>query len=173
MRSISTQPSGSAVLSSQSPFNGSVPSSDQVVAGPLSLTLADAIQRGLRQNLGLVLGDQNTRLARAQELRARSQLRPSLTGRVSDTEQQINLAAYGFTFHFPGVSIPSIVGPFNVFDAARAYLSQTVLNFQLLNNARASGQLTRAAEFTQKDPVTPWCCSSRRVTSRLSPTRPA
>jgi outer membrane protein TolC len=116
----------------------------------LALSLEDAIQRGLRQNLGLVLGDQNTHLARAQELRARSQMRPNLTGRIGDTEQQINLASYGFNFHFPGFSIPSIIGPFNVFDA-RASFSQTLLNFQLRDNARASEHLTRAAEFTQKD----------------------
>jgi outer membrane protein TolC len=134
---------------SQNSFTGSVPSTEKPV-GVLTLSLADAIQRGLRQNLGLVLGDQNTRQARARELRARSQLRPSLTAHVADTEQQINLAAYGFNFHFPGINIPAIVGPFNVFDA-RAYFSQSVLNFQLRDNAHASEQLTRAAEFTQKD----------------------
>jgi len=145
----SIRPVSSTPSMSQNTFSGSVPSTD-LPAGVLTLSLEDAIQRGLRQNLGLVLGDQSTQLARAQELRARSQLRPSLTAHVGDTEQQINLAAYGFNFHIPGVNIPAIVGPFNVFDA-RAYFSQSLLNFQLRDNAHASQQLTRAAEFTQKD----------------------
>jgi outer membrane protein TolC len=143
------RPVNSSSSNSQNQFNGSIPSND-LTAGTLTLSLNDAIQRGLKQNLALVAGDQDTRLARAQELRARSQLRPSLTAHIADTEQQINLAAYGFNFHFPGVNIPAIVGPFNVFDA-RAYLSQSLLNFQQLNNSRAATQLTHAAEFTQKD----------------------
>jgi outer membrane protein TolC len=144
MRPVNSTPS-----MSQNPFSGSVQSSD-LPAATLTLSLQDAIQRGLRTNLGLVVGDQNTRQARAQELRARSQMRPNITGHVADTEQQINLAAYGFNFHFPGINIPAIVGPFNVFDA-RAFFSQSLLNFQLRDNSRAAQQLARAAEFTQKD----------------------
>lgn len=131
------------------PFSGSVPSND-LPAGSLSLSLDDTIQRGLKQNLGLVLGNQNTRLARAQELQARSALLPNLSGRVTDTEQQVNLAAFGFNFSFPGISIPTIVGPFNVFDA-RALVAVPLLDLQARNNSRAAGHLTRAAEFDYKE----------------------
>lgn len=133
----------------QNPFSGSVPLPERP-GGTLTLTIETAIQMGLRQNLGLVLGDQNTRLAQAEARRARSQLLPTISGRIGDTEQQVNLAAFGFTFHFPGVNIPTIVGPFNVFDA-RAYFSQSILNFQNINNSRAAAHLTRAAQFSQQD----------------------
>ncbi|MBV8896617.1 MAG: hypothetical protein JO051_08905, partial [Acidobacteriaceae bacterium] len=72
---------------SESRFNGSVPSND-LPAQTLSLTLEDAVQRGLRQNLGIVLGNQDVRVALAQQLQARSALLPSVTARVADTEQQ-------------------------------------------------------------------------------------
>ncbi len=104
----------------------------------------------MKQNLGLVSGDQNIRLARARQSQVASALRPSVTARVADTEQQVNLAAFGFSFKFPGVNIPTIVGPFNVFDA-RAYYSQPILDFSAINNSRAASHLTKAAEFTYKD----------------------
>lgn len=132
---------------SQGTFEGSVLSGEPPAA-QLSLSLNDAIQRGLRYNLGLLLGEQSTRSARAAELRARAALLPDLTGRVSNSVQQVNLAAFGFKFNFPGV--PSIVGPFNVFDA-RAFVSQQVLDFTAINNSRASSQQAKAAQLTQQD----------------------
>ena len=133
----------------RTPFQGSVPPPDGAT-GPLSLSLQGAIERGLRYNLALLLGDQSTRSARAAELRARAALLPSLTGRVADMYEQVNLAAFGFNFSFPGVSIPRIVGPFNVFDA-RAYLSQKVLDFSAIRNRRAAAETARAADLTQRD----------------------
>ena len=126
-----------------------MPSND-LPSALLTLSLQDAIQRGLKQNLGLISGTQTTRLARAQQDRAHSSLLPTLSARVADTEQQVNLAAFGFNFHFPGISIPTVVGPFNVFDA-RAYFSQSLLDLQARNNSRASMHLTQAAELSYKD----------------------
>jgi outer membrane protein TolC len=141
----------SAPANTQNPFTGSVPANDSSSTG-LSLSLQDAIQRGLKQNLGLIVGDQNTRLARARELQARAQLLPNLTARVADTVEQVNLQAFGFQLPaipgFPG--IPSIVGPFNVFDA-RAALTQSVVDFTAINNRRAARHSVRAAELTNKD----------------------
>lgn len=133
----------------QNPFQGSVPSQESP-ATQLSLSLNDAIQRGLRYNLALLVGDQTTRSARAAELRARAALLPQVAGRIADTYEMVNLAAFGFKFSFPGVSIPTIVGPFNVFDA-RAYLSQSVLDFTALNNRRSATQASRAAALSQQD----------------------
>ena len=130
-------------------FQGSVPS-ENAQPGTLALTLQDAIQRGLKQNLGLVLGDLNTHLAQADRLRSLSALLPNLNARVSDSVEQINLKALGFSFSFPGVSIPSVVGPFNVFDA-RASVSQSILSFPNLNRLRAARENVRASELTYKD----------------------
>jgi len=116
----------------------------------LSLSLQDAIQRGLRYNLALLLGDQSTRTARAAELRARAALLPNFSGHIADLYEQLNLAALGFNFSFPGVNIPKIVGPFNVFDA-RVYVSQKVLDFNAINNRRAAAESARAADLSQRD----------------------
>jgi hypothetical protein len=76
----------------QNPFVGGVPSG-QPTAGVLALTLSEAMDRGLKHNLGLALGQQGTRTAEAVRLRALSGLLPNASIRVSETAQQINLAA--------------------------------------------------------------------------------
>ena len=127
-------------------FHGSVPTG-AATPGVLPLSLDDAIARGLKYNLGLVSSDQNVRSSRAARLRALSQLLPNVTSSVSETRQQVNLAAFGFS-GFPG--IPKIIGPFNIFDA-RAYLSQSVLDFQAINNRRAAGENVKANELAFRD----------------------
>ena len=138
-----------AAAQQPNPFTGSVPSGEGP-ATQISLSLQDAIQRGIRFNLGLLVGNQATRSARAAELRARAALLPLLSARAADTYEMVNLAAFGFKFTFPGISIPTIVGPFNVFDA-RAYLSQSVLDFTAIRNRRAATESARAADLTQRD----------------------
>jgi outer membrane protein TolC len=128
------------------PFQGSLPTG-QATPGVLPLSLDDAIARGLKYNLGVVTGGQEIRLSRASRLRTLSQLLPNLSTSVSETREQVNLAAFGFS-GFPG--IPQVVGPFNVFDA-RAFLSQSALDFTSLNNHRASTESLRAAEFAFRD----------------------
>ena len=57
---------------------------------------------------------------------ALADLLPSVAGRVSDSRQTINLAAFGFPLP-PGT--PSLVGPFSVFDA-RVAVSQPILDLR-------------------------------------------
>src|SRR5436309_2520617 len=64
-RPATTQPSPGTAAQAANPFQGSVSSNEPLIA-TLPLSLQDAIQRGLKQNLGLILGDQNTRIAVAQ-----------------------------------------------------------------------------------------------------------
>src|SRR5262249_14826280 len=70
-------------------------------------------------------------------------------GRVTETRQKLNLAAFGFgsTPGGPFADFPSVVGPFSVFDA-RIYLSQAVLDFGALNDARAEAHKLEAARLT-------------------------
>jgi outer membrane protein TolC len=122
-----------------------------IPAGPvsptvLSLTLEDAIGRGLRQNLGLFLGEQGTRSAEAARLSARAGLLPNVSAGIFDSAQQINLKAYGF--NFPGID--PIVGPFNVFDA-RLYVSQAIFSMNALHKARAGAEGLRAARLSYQD----------------------
>lgn len=117
-----------------------------VTAGVLDLTLDDAIQRGLRTNLGIILQTsqvQNAGGVRLQQLQA---LLPTITGSATYTVQQVNLAAYGLSF--PGIK--PIVGPFQVFDF-RAYLSQSLLNVQSIQTYLAAKHNFQGAKLTAED----------------------
>src|SRR5579859_2588200 len=105
-----------SVTAAQSQFQGSVPSGAPS-ATPLTLTLRDAIDRGLRTNLGLLVSNSVSEAARGQRLQSLSALLPQVDARVSETIQQINLQTIGFNLHIPGVNIPSIAGPFHYTDA--------------------------------------------------------
>jgi outer membrane protein TolC len=130
----------------QSPLFGGVPTG-KATAEVLPLSLTDAINRGLKYNLGQVLGEQNLRSAQGARIRVLSELLPKLSVGISDTGNQLNLAAFGFT-SFPGVQ--PIVGPFNVFDA-RAYLSQRLLDFGAWNRSKAEAENLKAAEHSLKN----------------------
>src|SRR5580658_5347035 len=120
---------GSALFGQQAQFQGSVPTG-LPSATPLSLTLRDAIDRGLRTNLGLLLSGQASEIARGERLRSLSALLPQVTGAVSENVEQIDLKARGINFHLPGFNTPTIVGPFGYTDA-RAYASWSVFDYSL------------------------------------------
>lgn len=134
--------------SQQNPFLGGVPA-EKATSQILSLTLRDALARGLKYNLGLLLSEQGTRAARAQQLSALSALLPNVNAHVTEDVQQINLAALGLPVNaLPGLS--PIVGPFSVFDA-RGTVSQHAFDWSTIQNYRASKQGTKAAQFSYKD----------------------
>ena len=135
-----TLPSGSERL-----FGG-VPTG-AATAQPLNLSIGDTINRALEQNLGLLLAEDGIGRAQGARWRALSDLLPNVTGHLSESNQKINLAAYGFPLP-PG--IPPIVGPFNLFDA-RVYFSQTLLDFRAINDARAELHKLEAARFDYKN----------------------
>jgi outer membrane protein TolC len=132
----------------QSPFLGSVPTG-QAVGKPLELSLKGALGRGLKYNLGLIESDQSTRAAQAVRLRRLNAILPDLSARVSGTIAQINLKANGFNFNFPGVRIPTIVGPFGVADA-RAYLSQEIFNWSDIKNWKSAAESERASQYSHQ-----------------------
>jgi outer membrane protein TolC len=129
-------------------FSGSVPS--QLVPGVLPLSLQDAIDRGLKQNLGLLLSSSDVTNARGQRWQQLSALLPHVSATPYGDVSQVNLAEFGFSFHIPGANIPSVVGPFSYFDA-RANLSQSLFDWSAVNKTRASEQQVKAAEYTYKD----------------------
>ncbi len=135
-----------AGVGSQGPLYGGVPTG-QATGGVLRLSLADVIQRALKYNLGLLLSEQDLRLAQGAQREARADLLPNLEATASETRQQLNLAALGFG-GFPG--IPSIIGPFNVFDT-RAFLSQPLIDLKARNKAKAEAENLKAAEHSYKD----------------------
>lgn len=133
---------------SQNPFSGSVPS--QPVPGVLPLSLQDAIDRGLKQNLGALLSGEDVRAARGQRWQALSALLPNATATPYVNVSQINLKELGLSFSFPGSNIPSVVGPFSYFDA-RVNFDQSLFNWQLINRARSAGQSVKSAQYTYQD----------------------
>ena len=125
---------------SQNPLLAGIPSGVPT-GNVLSLTLKDAVDRGLRYNLGIMLGQQSVRAAQSSRLRALSGLLPHITAETSEVVQQVNLASFGFT-GLPNV--PQIVGPFSVFDV-RARLSQS-LDFSRISEVRAGTENVNATE---------------------------
>ena len=128
-----------------SPFLGGVPTGT-ATRDSLSLSIFDAINRALGHNLGVLQAEESVGRARGTRWRALSGLLPTLTGRVTEVRQEVNLAAFGFPLP---LGFPSFVGPFNVFDA-RVYLTQPVLDLHALNDARAETHNVAAAQFSYK-----------------------
>src|SRR5208283_2308072 len=134
---------------SQSPFTGSEPEST-ATPGVLQLGFKEAIDRGLRNNLGLLLAGDQTLQARGERWKQLSDLLPNLSARVQEDVQNTSLAALGFrsnVFPFP---VPRVIGPFNYFDA-RASLSQSLFNFKQFEQERAAVESLKSAQYTFKD----------------------
>jgi outer membrane protein TolC len=127
-------------------FSGAVPSGEKT-AQPLTLTLADAIGRGLEHNLGVITRQEGVEQARGERWRAMSGVLPNVSGRLGADREVINLAALGFT-GFPG--IPAIIGPFNVFDA-RVAVSQPVVDLQGWQHLREAGHDLEAAKHSYRN----------------------
>lgn len=134
----------------QGPYAGSVPGAGKAFSGKLSLR--EAVERALAYNLGTEGLTQAMRQARGQAHVARSALLPNVNGYLRETVLQQNLQAMGFrfNFHFPGISIPTIVGPFNYYDL-RAQLTQTVADLTAMNNYRSAQELMKADAASLKD----------------------
>src|SRR5271170_7591555 len=101
--------------SQQAPSNSSCQGSvvDEKANGEvLQLTLDDAIQRGLKRNLGLILTGQNQQSASGQRLQELQGLLPTVDASFKEVVSQINLAADGLVI--PG--FPVIIGPYGYTD---------------------------------------------------------
>jgi outer membrane protein TolC len=134
---------------SQSPFTGSEPEG-KATPDVLQLTYQEAIDRGLRNNLGLLISGDQAITARGERWKELSNLLPNLEARVQEDVQTQSLTALGLksnVFPFP---IPRVIGPFNYFDA-RASLTQSVFNFRYFEQERAAEERLKSAQYTYKD----------------------
>jgi outer membrane protein TolC len=138
-------PNPGTTLDQQSPLLGSVPQG-KATDQEIPLSIMEAIDRGLKYNLALLLNQDATQAARAQRLRALSDLLPNVTGGVQESVQQINLRAFGLSA--PGIE--PIVGPFGLFDV-RGSVAQSLVDLKALNTHRAADQRVRSADFTFKN----------------------
>ena len=141
-----SQPQSTGGFESGNPFFGSI-AQGTATTEELPLSLAEAIARGLRYNLGSLLSDQNARATRGARLVALSRLLPNVNARISESSQQLSLLSFGFS-SLPGV--PSIIGPFGLSDA-RSYVSQSILDFHAIGQNRAAAQDVKATEFSSLD----------------------
>jgi outer membrane protein TolC len=130
-------------------YQGSVPASN-VPDGAITLTLADAVQRGLKFNLGTISADASTRAARAERIQALSALMPNISADVSETVTQVNLAAYGLQIKVPGFNFPTVVGPYS-YSQLQGALSESVYDPVQRRNLRASRESERASILSAKN----------------------
>ena len=130
-----------------SPFASSVP--EKIVPGVMQLSLQDAINRGLRQNLGLLLSNQDTHSARGERWEQLSALLPHVTASPYLTASELNLSELGLKT-IGGMTIPPSVGPFSYFDA-RAAVTQSLFDLKSINATRAASESVKSAEYTYKN----------------------
>ena len=143
-----------AVLASSQPTPSQAPPAPsrpapitvQPAAAQLSITLDEAIARGLKNNLAALRAEAAVGSAEGRRWQALSQLLPTATADTSAVRQKINLAAFGFTA--PG--FPDLIGPFNVFDG-RLRVSQAVVDVSAFNMARSEATRLSAANHDEQD----------------------
>src|SRR6266700_6673437 len=148
--SSGTTTAGAPSLSSgpsQNPYLSSVPEG-KATGGVIQLSFKDAIDRALRNNLGLLLASDSSLAARGAKWQELSHLLPNVSAAATQSATQIDLAALGFRFNFPGVS--SVVGPIGTFDA-RAYASAPLLDWHYLERERGARANESAARFRYSD----------------------
>ena len=131
----------------QNPFSGSVPEG-QATSAVLPLSFKEAIERALRNNLGLLLGSDNLMAARGQRWQELSHLLPNVNAEVTQSATQIDLAALGFRFKFPG--IPTVVGPLGTFNA-RTNVTFPFFDWHAIQRERGAEAEVAAAQYNFKN----------------------
>jgi outer membrane protein TolC len=141
-------PAANPVVIPASPqsYSGSVPLGT-ATPEPLALSLKDALERGLKQNLGPVLTGYGIGGARGQRWQDLANLLPNVRAQVSENAAQVNVAA---TFGFRFAGFPMIIGPFGYFQTG-ATLDQTLFSWARINQARSGGAALDAAKFSYDD----------------------
>jgi len=135
----------SLAAQSTNPFQGSVAAGD-VSAQAVSLTLEDAVQRGLKNNLGVILSSSQVASARGQRLSQLQQLLPAVDASAKETVMQADLPAEGL--RIPG--FPTIIGPFGFTDVRASFAWQFV-NVASLRNYMAARHNFAAATLTAQE----------------------
>jgi outer membrane protein TolC len=128
-----------------SSFQGSVPAGE-ASSQPVSLSLDEAIQRGLKANLGVILSGTETASARGQLLSQLQSLLPSVDASGKETIMQVDLPAEGLRFP----NFPTIIGPFGYTDV-RATLSWSLINVSSMRKYLAARHNFAAAQLSAQD----------------------
>lgn len=126
-------------------FQGSIPTGE-ASAETIGLSLDDAIQRGLKTNLGVILSGTQTAAARGARLSDLQSLLPSVDFKAQETLTQVDLPAEGL--RIPG--FPKIIGPFGYTDL-RASLSWSLVDVNSLRTYLASKHNFASATLSAQD----------------------
>jgi outer membrane protein TolC len=130
---------------SQNGFTGSVPAG-KATPEVLAISFLDAIDRGLKQNLGVLLSSDNTVAARGAKWKELSSLLPNVEAKGLENAQELSAATLGIRL----AGIPRVIGPFNYLDM-RAFLTQSIFNWNHIQKERSAVESLKAAEYTYKD----------------------
>jgi len=117
---------------------------------PQNLSLADAIQIALKNNLGTRLADARVDQAESTRERAQAPLLPEVSGHIYANDQTVNLRALGLNFSFPGFTFPTVVGPFTNYDF-RFYASQMLVDRQASHALKATEDQKQSAALDFED----------------------
>lgn len=126
-------------------FQGSVPTGI-ATAQPIDLTLDEAIQRGLKANLGVILTGTQASAARAERLSQLQSLLPAIDASAKEAEMQTDLPAEGLRIS----GFPKIIGPFGFTDI-RASMSWSLVNVASLRNYLAAQHNFKAMQLSAED----------------------
>jgi outer membrane protein TolC len=137
-------PTGNAA----NPFAGSVPT--KLVPGRMPLSLENAIDLGLKHNLGLLLSRADTVAAHGQRWQELSALLPQVTAAPYVAMSKLNIDELGFSGLAALFHISPAVGPYSYFDA-RAAVNQSLFDWKSINAARAASQNVKSADYTLLD----------------------
>ena len=137
-------PAQSAGPTAQS-YQGSI-TAGEATGQVIDLPLDDAIQRGLKNNLGVILSATETASARGHRLSQLQSLLPSVDGAIKDTVMQADLAAEGL--RIPG--FPTIIGPFGYQDF-RASLNWSLVDVASLRNYLEAEHNFASAQLSAQD----------------------
>jgi len=137
-------------LPTNSPLLGGVPTGT-LSTQPVPVSIAQAIKQALAHNLGVLQAEEAVNRAGGGRWIALSEMLPDVKASISETRRETNLEAFGFPLNrfSLGVSIPSVVGPFNVFDA-RVFVEQSVLDVEALHKIRAESHQLSAVRHAYR-----------------------
>jgi outer membrane protein TolC len=125
---------------------------EQATPGALPLSLDDAIARGEKRNLQMLLVIQNERIVHGELLSVENNLLPSLTAKGAIEAQQIDLAALGFKpsslaeFGLNPATFPTIVKVNTA--SAQISMNQQLFNLPAYYLYRSAQKAADAAHFT-------------------------
>jgi outer membrane protein TolC len=127
------------------PFQGSV-TTGEASAQAVGLSLDEAMQRGLKTNLGVILSGTQTAAARGERLSELQALLPAVNFSAQETVLQADLPAEGL--RIPGFA--KIIGPFGFTDL-RASLNWSLVDVASLRNYLAARHNFAAAQLSDQD----------------------